>query len=121
MDFNKGLIQDQAKSVTKAIDATVTGLAETVVSDINRWRDVVANNPSVLPFNLPPTLQSDIDRLKDTLAFTGLNLPSSSEAESLLKKALGDLAKPVSLAATNLIEDGRKSVSSILSQIDWLG
>jgi hypothetical protein len=121
MEFNKGFIQEQARSVTRSINNTTTGLAETVVGDINKWRDVVANNPDQLPFSLPPTLQADLDKLQNTFAFTGLKLPTVDQAESLLKKTLGDLAKPVSLSAINLVKDGEKTISSILSQIEWLG
>ena len=127
MEYNKGFVQDVRTGVSKVISQTVTGLAETALGDIDQWRSVLTANPASLPFNLPPTLQHDIDSNNNAVAFTGLKIPPLDVLESDLKKALGDLANPVLLDLNKKIDgligtDGIKGkLKSLLSQIDWLG
>ena len=108
----------------KTILSSVTGVAETAMGDINKWRTVLAHNPDKLPFNLPPTLQLDIDRLNESIPFAGLKIPPLSSLESDLKKALGSLVNPVLLQTDKPIDDlfgeVRKTMDKI-NQIDWLG
>lgn len=126
-DYNKGFVQDAKQKVTRTISQTVTGLAETALDDINKWRTVLAANPGMLPFNLPPTLQRDIDNLNSTIAFTGLKIPPLDSLETDLKKALGNLANPVLLDANKSIDGflgangGKDKLKTLISQIDWLG
>lgn len=123
-DFNLGFTQDQTRPVAKQITRSVTGLAETAMGDINKWRTVLTNNPSALPFKLPPSLQADIDRINDAIAFTGLKIPSTDIAETALKKALGDLVNPVLLDANKQIDglQGKlKQQLQAIEQISWLG
>lgn len=126
-DFNKGFVQDSKQGVTRVISQTVTGLAETALDDINKWRTVLTANPDQLPFSLPPTLQKDIDNLQNAVAFTGLKLPTVSELDLDLKKALGKLTSPVLLNINSKIDvalganEGKDKLKNLISQIDWLG
>ena len=146
MDYNRGFVQDTKYGVSKVINQTVTGLAETALGDINSWRSVLTANPASLPFDLPPTLQHDIDSINNTIAFTGLKIPPLDMLNSDLKKALGSLANPVlldldsrlgsilgdggrDLISTALFEvdyalgnkQNTKKIQDLLFQIDWLG
>lgn len=126
-DYAKGFIQQARTGVTRVVNQTVTGLAETALGDINKWRSVLTSNPSILPFSLPPTLQMDIDSLNSAIAFTGLKIPPVDALDSDLKKALGRLANPVLLDLDKQIgvilgaDGGKDKLKSVLSQIDWLG
>ena len=133
-DYNRGFVEDTSQGISRVINTTVTGIAETALGDINQWRSVLTANPDKLPFSLPPTLQGDIDSLNNAIAFTGLKIPPVDMLESDLKKALGDLANPVLLDIDNKIGDllfeadyllGNKrntaKIQDLLFQIDWLG
>jgi hypothetical protein len=125
-EFNKGINRDSVKdAVNKNITQTATGLAETTLKDINKWREVVAENPSeLLPFKLPPTLQGEIDGINDAIAFTGLKIPPVDELDSLLKKKLGDLAKPTIVNLNKKLDPlDSAAIRGIkdLQQITWLG
>jgi hypothetical protein len=128
-DFTTGLINDAKASVKKAVTQTVTGLAETVTGDINKWRTVLASNTASLPFSLPPTLQVEIDKVNSAIAFTGLKVPSVASLDTDLKKALSGLTNPVMLEANKVVsglssqlDTKVKTVTAdLLKQIDWLG
>lgn len=124
-EYNKGIQQDTKQGVTRVISQTVTGLAETAMGDINKWRSVMTANPDKLPFSLPPTLQKDIDGLNSSIAFTGLKIPPISQLDSDLKKALGNLANPVLLDANSKIDSflgsAKGKLDNLIRQIDWLG
>lgn len=126
-EYSKGFVSDTRQSITRTISTTVTGLAETALGDINKWRSVLTANPDSLPFSLPPTLQQDIDSLNSSIAFTGLKIPPISQLDSDLKKALGQLANPVLLDLNKGIDGvlgangGKDKLKGLLEQIDWLG
>jgi hypothetical protein len=125
-EFNKGIKRETVRdTVNKNITQTATGLAETALKDINKWREVVAENPSeLLPFKLPPTLQGEIDGVNNLIAFTGLKIPPVDELDSLLKKKLGDLAKPTIVDLNKKLDpldSAAKRGIEDLQQIVWLG
>ena len=122
-EFSKGFTQDAQIGVTRTINQTVTGLAETALGDVNKWRTVLAANPDSLPFSLPPTLQQDIDNINALVPFPGLKIPSVSSLDTDLKKALGSLANPVLLdvdKALNSLTSQAQSGLEQLKQISWL-
>jgi hypothetical protein len=99
---------------------TLTGVAENALGDVSKWREVLAANPSMLPFSLPPTLQKDIDNLNNTIAFTGLKIPSLDILETDLKKALGDLANPVLSDVEKAVLPTLKKGLEDIKQLEWL-
>jgi hypothetical protein len=120
-DYNKGFIANVKRGVVTRVDTTITGVAETVLGDLNRWRDVLENNPDKLPFKLPPTIQGELDKIKPYTDIIGLKIPPADSIESDLKRRLGVLANPVVLGAVNIVTDAKKESTRILSQIGWLG
>lgn len=120
---NQGFSRDSTQRVQKALTVSATGLAETVLSDVNKWREVMMANPTTLPFKLPPSLQGDIDRLNNTVAFTGLKVPSLDILETDLKKTLGGLAQPTLVGLNtqlNVILGQAKGQLDKIKQLDWL-
>ena len=99
---------------------TLTSVAEVALNDVSKWREVLAANPSMLPFNLPPTLQTDIDNLNDSIAFTGLKIPPLDSLESDLKRTLGGLANPVLSDIDKALTPMIKGQIDKLKQLDWL-
>lgn len=115
-----GFVEDSKRKVQRTINMSITGLAETALNDVSKWREVLAQNPSALPFNLPPTLQTDIDNINNTIAFTGFKVPPLSNLETDLKKALGDLANPRLATAQAKVDAAIKPQLDLLKQLDWL-
>jgi hypothetical protein len=99
---------------------SVTQAAEVSLGDVSKWREVLAANPSQLPFKLPPTLQTDIDKLNNTIAFTGLKIPSLDSLENELKTALVGLVNPVLSDLESKVKIEIKKDLDLLKQIDWL-
>lgn len=107
---------------------TITGVAEGYMNDVTKWRDVLANNPSELPFKLPPSLQTDLDRYAKTFKnVTGqLNIKGLDKVDKLGGQAelvVNDIFKAVIPKAGKLVDQSKPvvtNVTSLLSQIDWL-
>ncbi len=115
-----GFVEDSKRKVQRTINTSITGLAETALNDVSKWREVLAQNPSALPFSLPPTLQADIDNINNTIAFTGFKVPPLNSLETDLKKALGDLANPRLSTAQAKVDAAIKPQLDLLKQLDWL-
>lgn len=118
-----GFVRDKQTKVQRAITTSVTGMAETVLGDVNKWREVLMANPVNLPFSLPPSLQGDIDRLNSAVAFTGLKIPGVDVLQADLKKALGNLAQPTLVGLNNQLGGFLKQAQGQIDRlkaIDWL-
>lgn len=115
-----GFVEDSKRKVQKTLNQSITGLAETALNDVSKWREVLAQNPSALPFSLPPTLQTDIDNLNNVVAFTGYKIPPLNSLETDLKKALGDLANPRLATAQGKLDAAIKPQLDLIKQMDWL-
>jgi hypothetical protein len=99
---------------------SLTEAAETSLGDVSKWREVLAANPSQLPFKLPPTLQTDIDKVNNSIAFTGLKIPSLDTLETELKSRLGGLVNPVLSDLESKIKTEIAKDLDLLKQLDWL-
>lgn len=110
----------QLKALGRDYVVSLTQAAETALGDVSKWREVLANNPSQLPFKLPPTLQTDIDNLNGTIAFTGLKIPALGSLESDLKTALVGLVNPVLSEVQKVLTTEVKKDLDLLKSIDWL-
>jgi hypothetical protein len=118
-----GFVADTTAVVQRAINTSITGLAETALGDVNKWREVLMANPAMLPFKLPPSLQGDIDKLNNVVAFTGLKIPPLDMLETDLKKTLGDLVQPTLVGANKALDGllgSAKGQLDRLKQLDWL-
>lgn len=104
----------------KRVYTSVTQVAEQVLGDVRQWRKVLADNPQSLPFSLPPSVQREIDGLNNTIAFTGLKIPSANQIETELKRKLGELANPVLAQVEGEVSSVVSSALKELEQIDWL-
>lgn len=98
------------------------------MGDVSRWRDVLANNPSELPFKLPPSLQADLDRYAQTIKNVSgqLNIKGLDNVDKLGGRAelvVNNILKDVIPKAGKLVDQTKPTVTSItnvLSQLDWL-
>lgn len=111
---------NQAKALGQGYIVSLTQAAEVSLGDVSKWREVLAANPSQLPFKLPPTLQTDLDSLNITITFTGLKLPSLDTLENDLKTALVGLVNPVLSDLEGKVKTEIKKDLDILRSIDWL-
>lgn len=114
-----GVVQQVQAQGQKYI-LSLTEAAETSLGDVSKWREVLAANPSQLPFKLPPTLQTDIDKLNNTIAFTGLKIPSLDTLETELKSQIGGLLNPVLSDLEAKLKTEIKKDLDLLKQLEWL-
>lgn len=105
---------------------TITGVAEGYLGDVGRWRDVLANNPSELPFKLPPSLQTDLDQYTSTIKNVSgkLNIKGLDNLDKVGGQAelvVNNLFKDVlnSPGTTQVVKDVT-GVTAQLKQISWL-
>jgi len=103
---------------------TVTGFAEKYLGDIERYREIYKDNPSVIGYRLPPSAQTAID----LLGRQGLKIPSIdtlnkqiANVDTQLSKAVGNLFRDADKAVGKTgVESQVKQATLDIRSIDWL-
>jgi hypothetical protein len=109
--------------IRQAPEGSILAIAEQTLGDVARWREVLDNNTSLLPFALPPTLQADLDRVQKQLDDNniGIKLPTVEGVDSEVKRIFGDFAQPNTYSnVLKSVEKDGKGVLDQLRQVDWL-
>lgn len=109
--------------IRQAPEGSILATAERTLGDVARWREVLDNNTSLLPFALPPTFQADLDRIQKQLDDNniGIKLPTVEGVDSEVKRIFGDFAQPNTYSnVLKSVEKDGKGVLDQLRQVDWL-
>lgn len=104
---------------------TVTGVAEQYLGEVERYREILKENPQVLSYRLPPSAQASIDSISK---LTGLKIPSVEQLnkpianlDTQLNKALGGLYKDTQATIDKSgVESVAKEGVKLIKSLDWL-
>lgn len=103
----------------------ITSAAENTLGSINEFGKVYSNNPQLIPYKLPDTVQSTIDTVTKTL---GINNPILSNINGTIDGVNSELNKLTTGLYTDLsskldlkgVETTVKKANTLLKSIDWL-